>query len=60
MRGEVDVMLVYPVEAVEYEICVGLDAHHVVECLLVQVLDDQQELVAYCDLFAKFCQIYAH
>jgi hypothetical protein len=53
VRGEVDVMLVYPVEAVEYEICVGLDAHHVVECLLVEVLDDQQELVAYCDLFAN-------
>lgn len=55
VRGEVDVMLVYPVEAVEYEICVGLDAHHVVECLLVEVLDDQQKFIAYCDLFAKLC-----
>lgn len=57
--GEVDVMLVYPVEAVEYEIGVRLDAHDVVECLLVEVLDDEQKLIAYRHFFAQFCQIYA-
>ena len=59
MSREVDIMLMHPMKAVEDEVSIRLDAHHIVQRLLVEILDHKQKLVPNGDPLAQFRQIYA-